>query len=167
MPNEYNPQQCGNSKRLRNKMLMYSALHSDMQQFIRERYWCYEPIGTLGQNLPSNSTYGKLIKSCAQAPEGWLFVGLDFSSLEDRISALTTKDPNKLKVYLEGYDGHCLRAYAYLGEEMPDITLVTQGISCYKAKVGNTYICFSEHEQIEYCGQIYTGKELYEFLTNT
>lgn len=48
-------------------------------------------------------------------------MGLDFASLEDRISALTTKDPNKLKVYTDGYDGHCLRAYAYFGDKMPDI----------------------------------------------
>jgi len=50
-----------------------------------------------------------------------LFCGLDFASLEDRISALTTKDPNKLKVYTDGYDGHSLRAYAYFGDQMPDI----------------------------------------------
>ena len=31
------------------------------------------------QNIPSNSTYSKLIKSCVQAPEGWLFGGLDFA----------------------------------------------------------------------------------------
>lgn len=64
---------------------------------------------------------GKLIKSCFEAPPGWIFAGLDFDSLEDRISALTTKDPNKLKVYTDGYDGHCLRAHAYFGERMPDI----------------------------------------------
>jgi DNA polymerase-1 len=64
---------------------------------------------------------GKLIKSCFEAPPGWLFCGLDFASLEDRISALTTKDPNKLKVYTDGYDGHSLRAYAYFSEHMPDI----------------------------------------------
>jgi len=64
---------------------------------------------------------GKIIKYCFQAPPGWMFCGLDFASLEDRISALTTKDPNKLKVYTDGYDGHCLRAHAYFGENMPDI----------------------------------------------
>lgn len=64
---------------------------------------------------------GKLIKSCFEAAPGWIFCGLDFSSLEDRISALTTKDPNKLKVYTDGYDGHCLRAQAYFGDQMPDI----------------------------------------------
>lgn len=64
---------------------------------------------------------GKLIKSCFAAPPGWVFVGLDFASLEDRISALTTKDPNKLKVYIDGFDGHALRAVAYWGDDMPDI----------------------------------------------
>ena len=64
---------------------------------------------------------GKLIKSCFEAPPGWIFAGLDFDSLEDRISALTTRDPNKLKVYTDGFDGHCLRAYSYYGNIMPDI----------------------------------------------
>ena len=75
------------------------------------------------QNIPVKGDFGKLIKSCF----GFLdhvrkiFAGLDFASLEDRISALTTKDPNKLKVYTDGYDGHCLRAYSYFSEQMPDI----------------------------------------------
>ena len=87
------------------------------------------------QNIPSNSTHAKLIKSCVQAPEGWLFVGLDFASLEDRISALTTKDKNKLKVYLEGYDGHCLRTASYSAEQMPEVTAARDEI----AKPGQTY----------------------------
>jgi DNA polymerase-1 len=75
------------------------------------------------QNIPSTgTTYAKAIKQCVQAPPGWLIVGADFFSLEDRISALQTQDPNKLAVYLEGYDGHCLRAYSYFPERMPDIT---------------------------------------------
>lgn len=74
------------------------------------------------QNIPSTGTrFAKLIKDCFQAPPGWLFVGADFLSLEDRISALTTKDKNKLKVYTDNYDGHCLRAYSYFGNQMPDI----------------------------------------------
>lgn len=70
------------------------------------------------QQIPANSTYGKLIKSCFGAPDGWLFVGADFNSLEDYISALTTKDPNKLNVYIKGYDGHCLRACSYFADEL-------------------------------------------------
>lgn len=74
------------------------------------------------QNLPATgSKYAKLIKSCFMAPPGWFFCGIDFASLEDRISALTTRDPEKLKVYIDGYDGHSLRAYAYFGDQMPDI----------------------------------------------
>lgn len=74
------------------------------------------------QNLPATgSKYAKAIKNCFRAPPGYLMIGLDFASLEDRISALTTKDENKLKVYTDGYDGHSLRAYAYFKENMPDI----------------------------------------------
>lgn len=51
------------------------------------------------QNIPANSQYAKLIKECFVGPTDWLFCGADFNSLEDMISALTTKDPNKLKVY--------------------------------------------------------------------
>ena len=82
------------------------------------------------QNIPSTGTkFAKLIKKCFAAPPrltgdpyGWLFVGADYFSLEDRISALLTKDPNKLKVYTDGYDGHCLRAYSYFPAQMADIT---------------------------------------------
>lgn len=73
------------------------------------------------QNIPSGSRLAKYIKRCVKAPPGYLFMGLDFDSLEDKISALTTKDPNKLKVYTDGYDGHCLRAFSYFGDRMPDI----------------------------------------------
>jgi DNA polymerase-1 len=73
------------------------------------------------QNLPAKGELAKLIKRCFKAPPGWLFVGIDFASLEDRISALTTRDPNKLKIYTDGFDGHCLRAFSYFGEQMPEI----------------------------------------------
>lgn len=52
-----------------------------------------------------------------------MFAGADFNSLEDYISALTTKDPNKLDVYLKGFDGHCLRAAYYFRNELPHIDL--------------------------------------------
>lgn len=82
------------------------------------------------QNLPSSGTkYAKIIKACFRAPPGWIFAGLDFDSLEDKISALTTKDRNKIKVYTDGYDGHCLRAYAYYQEDMPDIVETVESIN--------------------------------------
>jgi DNA polymerase-1 len=73
------------------------------------------------QQIPANSEFGKLIKECFNAPNGWLFCGADFNSLEDYISALTTKDPNKLAVYEKGFDGHCLRAAYYFRDQLPNI----------------------------------------------
>ncbi len=75
------------------------------------------------QNIPAGSTYAKLIKECFQAPLGWLMCGADFNSLEDMISALTTRDPNKLAVYERGFDGHSLRAAYYFREQCPEIDL--------------------------------------------
>lgn len=73
------------------------------------------------QNIPSSSRLAKWIKMCIRAPKGWMWVGLDYDSLEDKISALLTKDPNKIKVYTDGYDGHSLRAYSYFGHDMEGI----------------------------------------------
>ena len=87
------------------------------------------------QNLPSTgSRYAKTIKKMFCAPPGWLFVGLDFNSLEDMISALTTKDPNKLRVYTDGYDGHSLRAFYYFRDLMPDITETVESINSIQKK---------------------------------
>ena len=86
------------------------------------------------QNIPAGSIYGKLIKSCFVAPEGWMFCGADFNSLEDYISALTTRDPNKMKVYTDGYDGHCLRAYSYFPDELPGIVDTVNSINSIKDK---------------------------------
>jgi DNA polymerase-1 len=73
------------------------------------------------QQIPSGSTYAKLIKDCFMPAKGWLMAGADFSSLEDKINALLTKDPNKLKVYTDGYDGHAFRTKFYWPDQTPDI----------------------------------------------
>jgi DNA polymerase-1 len=92
-------------------------------------------------NIPSTGTqYAKPVKQCVQATppyendDGWLFIGADFFSLEDRISALQTSDPNKLKVYTDGYDGHCLRAFKYFGDKMPDIVDTVESINSIEEK---------------------------------
>jgi DNA polymerase-1 len=100
------------------------------------------------QNLPANSKWAKLIKSCFQAPPGWLFCGLDFSSLEDKISGLTTKDPNKLKVYTDGYDGHSLRAFAYFTDQMPDIRQAN-GRRAFTVEQGGATYRFIEGDQVQ------------------
>jgi len=70
------------------------------------------------QNLPSGSTYGKLIKSCIVAPPGWLWCAADFNALEDRIGAIRSGDKNKIKEFAEGYDGHSLRAHAFFSKRI-------------------------------------------------
>lgn len=93
------------------------------------------------QNIPSSAgaplkkRLAKLIKECFEAPPGWLFCGLDFDSLEDRISALTTKDPEKLKVYM----GH--------------IT--------YELEIDGVIHHIRDDSTIEYDGKIYTGEQFY------
>jgi DNA polymerase-1 len=81
------------------------------------------------QNIPSGSTYGNKIKSCFISPPGWIMVYADFSSLEDKISALITKDPNKLKIYIDGYDSHSLRAYNYFPDKYVGIPDTLEGIN--------------------------------------
>lgn len=85
------------------------------------------------QNLPSGSEYGKAVKQIFSAPQGWIFCGADFNSLEDYISALTTKDPNKLAVYEQGFDGHCLRAAYYFKDHLLHID-VTDPVSVNSIK---------------------------------
>jgi DNA polymerase-1 len=124
------------------------------------------------QTIPSKKNkfakkdYSKLIKKCFIAPKGWVMIGLDFNSLEDMISALTTKDPNKLKVYTDGFDGHCLRAQSYFSENMPDVEVAPEGARCFKAVVGEKIIYFHENEEVEYQGTKMTGLELWNRLAN-
>lgn len=63
-----------------------------------------------------------------------VMLGADFDSLEDRISALTTRDPNKLKVYTDGFDGHCLRAFAYFKDQLPGIVDTVESINSIEDK---------------------------------
>ena len=118
------------------------------------------------QNLPAQGYWAKKVKECFKAPPGWLFVGLDFASLEDRISALQTRDPQKLRVYSDGFDGHCLRAASYFSEQMPDIEQAPEEVQTYKANIGGTDVYFHATEEITYEGKVMTGKDFYDLYCN-
>ena len=60
--------------------------------------------------------------SCLQLRSGESLTNSPEHNVEDRINAILTGDPAKIKIYSEGYDGHCLRAYSYYGHRMPLIT---------------------------------------------
>lgn len=67
----------------------------------------------------------------------------------------------------KGYDGHCLRAYAYFKDQMPDIELARENEICYTAKVGDKFIDFTENQLICYKGETLTGKQLWELLQDS
>lgn len=119
------------------------------------------------QNLPATgSRFAKPVKKLFTSNSDWIFCGIDFSSLEDRISALTTKDPEKLKVYINNYDGHSLRAYAYFKDEMPDIILAEDSDICYSAKIKGKTFVWKATDIVVYKQQQMTGKDLYELVAN-
>lgn len=72
----------------------------------------------------------------------------------------------KLRVYTDGFDGHCLRAHSYFSERMPDIHLPSETDICYKANVGGTNFWFTSSQMIDYGGTIMTGEAFYALVTN-
>lgn len=86
------------------------------------------------QNLPSGSTFGKPVKKCFTAPKGWIFCGADYNALEDKVNTLLTKDPNKEKIWIDGYDGHCYRAFYYWRDQFPYIEETVESINSIKDK---------------------------------
>ena len=52
--------------------------------------------------------------------------------MEDRINTILTNDPNKVKIYSDGYDGHCFRAFYYWGDEMPNIIDTVESVNSIK-----------------------------------
>lgn len=70
-------------------------------------------------NLPSTgSAYAKPFKDCIRPPKGKLLLGADYSSLEHRVNALFTGDPNMLDEYTSGLDGHAFRAFFYFRDRL-------------------------------------------------
>lgn len=89
------------------------------------------------------SKYGiqEQVSECFDYEEGWIFCGLDFASLEDRISALTTKDPQKLKVYM--------------------------GVIVYSVTIDGVDHHIRDDDTIVYDGKTFTGEEFYNAYTNS
>jgi DNA polymerase I-like protein with 3'-5' exonuclease and polymerase domains len=65
------------------------------------------------QNIPSDGTYGKLIRNLFIAPPGHKLVVADYSQIEPRIIASFSKDPEFVKNYLDGGD-----IYTTIGDRM-------------------------------------------------
>jgi DNA polymerase I-like protein with 3'-5' exonuclease and polymerase domains len=65
------------------------------------------------QNIPTDGTYGKLIRNLFIAPPGHKLVVADYSQIEPRIIASFSKDPEFVKNYLDGGD-----IYTTIGNRM-------------------------------------------------
>jgi DNA polymerase I-like protein with 3'-5' exonuclease and polymerase domains len=65
------------------------------------------------QNIPTDGTYGKLIRNLFIAPPGHKLVVADYSQIEPRIIASFSRDPEFVKNYLDGGD-----IYTTIGERM-------------------------------------------------
>ena len=57
-------------------------------------------------NDDGTATWGKLIKQCFRADDGWRILSLYYSQLEIRVAAWLSDDPEMLKAFLSGEDFH-------------------------------------------------------------
>lgn len=94
--------------------------------------------------LPSTgSIYAKPIKKCFIAEPNHIIYTVDLSSLEDRIIANLSKDKNKIAIFTEHLDGHCLNSYYYFKNEIEKELPREEGeelynyINRYKKEVDN------------------------------
>lgn len=90
------------------------------------------------QQIPSGSDYAKVIKKCFVSPPGWIYIGADSNALEDRINTLLTRDPNKEKVLLDGFDGHMFRAYHFWPDKFQGVPETPEAINALMADHGDT-----------------------------
>lgn len=63
-----------------------------------------------------------------------------------------------MKVFTDGYDSHCINAFGYFKEQMPDIQQAKDDELCIK--LNGEYL--KSDDVIHYKGKSYTVKEFYE-----
>lgn len=58
------------------------------------------------QNYPKRSAEGKRVRQCYRAPEGHVFLSIDYSQLEACVIAMLSEDPVWMGMVSSGYDAH-------------------------------------------------------------
>lgn len=104
-------------KKAEKRRQMVAALlkHQSPDGFVRASYWqlgaatgrmtCSDPNV---QQIPRDAQF----RESVIAPEGWAFVGADFSQMELRLLAMVAEDENMCNAFIEGKDLHTVTAEA-------------------------------------------------------
>jgi DNA polymerase-1 len=69
------------------------------------------------QNIPARGTWGKKVRECFIAPEGYKIVSFDYSQIELRILAHLSGDENLREVFYRNGDVHMETAKALFGKD--------------------------------------------------
>ena len=75
------------------------------------------------------------METCSSLISGGSLTNFPEDTVEDYVNTLLTRDRNKMRVYLDGFDGHCLRAATFNKDAIPDIAQTREEI----LKQGQTY----------------------------
>lgn len=99
----------------RRQMVVSLLKHQSPDGFVRASYWqlgaatgrmtCSDPNL---QQVPRDAQF----RESVIAPEGWVFVGADFSQMELRLLAIVAEDENMRTAFIEGKDLHTVTAEA-------------------------------------------------------
>ncbi len=71
-------------------------------------------------NMPSGSKYGKLIKQCFRAREGYVIMQADYAALQSRTGAYISGAKNLIRILNEDIDSHSFHAARYFKDEIDD-----------------------------------------------
>ena len=77
-----------------------------------------EPLSGFGASMV---TQPGITKRAVVAPEGFLIATSDYAGLEGVIGACITHDPNKVAIFNDGLDLHCLNAAAFFKPEVEEL----------------------------------------------
>ena len=99
----------------RRQMVASLLKHQSPDGFVRSSYWqlgaetgrmtCSDPNL---QQVPRDAQF----RESVIAPEGWSFIGADFSQMELRLLAVVAKDENMCTAFMEGQDLHSVTSEA-------------------------------------------------------